>query len=544
MYQNTKRQIIAPIVLALTFICGFVANMMFQTGEKSIPIFVQPQVDKLTAVLNAVQANYVDAITKEELIELALPIILEQLDPHSVYFPATDYDEISANLEGNFEGIGVQFVVQNDTIYILRIIPEGPSEEAGLLAGDRIIKINDSIVAGKGIINDGVIDLLKGEAGSKVVVEVQRRGTEGLTAYEIERAVIPIFSVAVSYEVTDEIGYIKIERFARNTYEEFQKAVEDLHNKGIHKLIIDLRSNGGGFLEIASGIADDFLENEKLIVYTEGNARARENYYASEHGTCEDDEVVVLIDSWSASASEILAGALQDNDRGVVVGQRSFGKGLVQETTAFRDGSAFRLTIARYYTPTGRSIQKPYSNTEEYEKEIMTRYEHAEMLETDSIVFNDSLKFTTPKGRFVYGGGGIMPDVFVPYDTTGWTGYFTELTEKNIIYDFSLIYADYNREVLSEMADYKELVAYLEQKNVLAHLIDYAERQGVKKVPKDFIISKKYIVTQLHAYIARNVFDDAGFYPIIHNIDDTFLKAVDILKTNAIDSILNTPGKL
>jgi carboxyl-terminal processing protease len=428
----------------------------------------------------------------------------------------------------------------NDTIIVISTIPGGPSERVGLEAGDRIITINDSIVAGVNFPQNDVVKLLKGPTGTKVNVGILREGLNEIVVFEIIRDKVPIYSVDVSFMVTPETGYIKISRFARTTYKEFLEAVEKLQSQGMKKIIIDLRSNTGGYMDAATNIANEFLPEGKLIVYTQGKARPRQNIFSNARGRCIDTPVAIIIDEFSASASEILAGAIQDNDRGIVVGRRSFGKGLVQEQVLFSDGSALRLTIARYYTPTGRSIQKPYqAGSDDYFNDISNRYLHGEFQEKDSIQQTDSLKFTTPAGRTVYGGGGVMPDFFIPLDTVGVSPYFNQISRRNLIYRFAFNFTDKHRKEMSSMKDYRTIEQYLQKTNLLEQFIEYAKKAGVAPNPNQINKSKLIIETQIKAYIARNVIDNDGFYPIITRIDNTLLRTIDIIEKEDLISLLS-----
>jgi len=475
-----------------------------------------------------------------KLVESTIPTVLENLDPHSVYIPASDLQEVNEPLDGGFDGIGITFNMPEDTIIVITTIPGGPSERVGIIPGDRIVTIDDSTVAGVDINQNDIVKMLKGPNGTSVKVGVNRKGIEEPITFEIIRDKIPIYSVDVSYMVEEDIGYIKISRFARTTYQEFIEAVDKLQNMGMQKIIIDLRGNNGGYMDAATNIVNEFLSEGKLIVYTEGKARPRQNIYSNAKGRCLNTQVAVLLDEFSASASEILAGAIQDNDRGAVIGRRSFGKGLVQEQILFSDGSAVRLTIARYYTPTGRSIQKPYDNgTDDYYYDISNRYIHGEFQERDSIQLNDSLKYTTPGGRTVYGGGGIMPDFFVPLDTTGITTYFNQVARRNIIYRFAFEYADNNRSKLSEFNNAKGIENFLEQQKILDKFVIFAKENGVKPNYKQIEDSKQVLETQLKAYIARNIIDNEGFYPIIRRIDNTLIKAIEIIESNNIKELIS-----
>lgn len=490
-----------------------------------------PGGNKLNSILSYIGSEYVDSVNLEMLSESAIPAILEELDPHSVYIPAQDLSKYNEPLVGNFSGIGVQFNMIDDTVAIINTIANGPSEIVGIMAGDRIIKVDGKEVAGLNLPSDSVVSLLKGPKGTTVRVEVFRRNVREPLVFEITRDEIPLYSVDVAYMIDENTGFIKISGFAQTSFEEFENAVEKLHGLGMKNLIIDLRSNGGGIMDAATQIADQFLEDGKLIVYTQGKARPKYDVYSSQGGICMDDKVCILIDEFSASASEILAGAIQDNDRGTIIGRRSFGKGLVQEQVIFRDGSALRLTIARYYTPTGRSIQKPYNgNKSEYYSDLHQRYTHGEFENKDSIRFPDSLKYTTPAGRIVYGGGGIMPDIFVPMDTAGITPYFNKVRNLGLIYRFAFDYADKKRSTLAKFTTAKEISEFLDKSAFFKEFINYAEENGIEKNSAEIKASEEIMKVQIKAYIARNVIDNEGFYPIIQEIDNTLLKAIEIIK--------------
>ncbi|MEN8120265.1 MAG: S41 family peptidase [Bacteroidota bacterium] len=529
-YKNSKFSIYTPIVLALVLAGGIFlgSRLNFNKNNGRINFKIEP--NKIDLIIDLIESDYVDSVEKNEIIENTIPHLLKNLDPHSVYISAKDLQQVNEPLEGNFDGIGVQFNLLNDTILVINTISGGPSEKIGLRAGDKIIRINDSLFAGVNITNEDIIKNLKGPRGTKVKVSIARTGFNELLDFEITRDEIPLYSVDVSYMITDQVGYIKISTFARTTYDEFKAAVKKLKNAGMKKIILDLRSNGGGYLDAAINIADEFLKNKEMIVYTKGKSRPRSENLATKNGSLEEEKVVVLIDSWSASASEIVAGAIQDNDRGLIIGRRSFGKGLVQEPTMFRDGSALRLTIARYYTPSGRCIQKSYSNgNEAYNHEWIDRYENGEMESADSTNFTDSLKYYTKAGKVVYGGGGIMPDIFVPIDTTGYTRYFREISAKALIYNFALDYTDKHRAQLENFTDYKLIIKHLKQENVFSQFLKYVNSKGVTNNPKEIAISKKLMNAQINAYIARNIIDNEGYYPIIKDIDKTLLKTIEVI---------------
>ena len=545
-YKNRKKDIFYPIALALVLAVGLALGFSLKKQPGRTSLTVYPKTDKLSSVLSYIEDQYVDTVSMDNLVESAIPTLLKNLDPHSVYIPASDLKAVNEPLDGGFDGIGITFNMPNDTIIVITTIQGGPSERMGIMPGDRIVSIDDSLVAGVNIPQDDIVKMLKGPNGTKVKVGIVRADVPEVIHFDLIRDKIPIYSIDISFMVTPDVGFIKISRFARTTYSEFVSAVDKLQEKGMKKLIIDLRGNNGGYLDAATNIANEFLPEGKLIVYTQGKARARQNIYSNAKGKCLNTPVTVLIDEFSASASEILAGALQDNDRGTVIGRRSFGKGLVQEQVMFADGSALRLTIARYYTPTGRSIQKPYEpGNEEYYYDISNRYLHGEFQEKDSIKLDDSLQFTTPMGRIVYGGGGIMPDHFVPMDTTGTSPYFNLVARRNLIYRFAFEYSDRNRKELSALETPNSFIDYLRRVNIMDQFVEFANKQGVKPNKNQINTSKKIIETQLMAYIARNIIDDDGFYPIITQIDKTLLRAIEIISNQNDTSItaINAPHK-
>ncbi len=528
--SNSKRQIFMPVIFALLVVLGIFIGRNFMPASRSgsNPLMIYPQTNKLDALMKLIEDEYVDTINRQAIEEKIIPEILKNLDPHTVYIPAKDLAKVNEDLQGNFGGIGVQFSMQNDTVMVINVIPGGPSEKVGILPGDRIVTVDDSIIAGIEMPTDNVMKKLRGEMGTSVKVKIARRPHKELLEYNITRGIIPIYSVDVSYMVNKTTGYIKVDRFAQNTFQEFLTALAKLKANNCQELIIDFRGNSGGLLDVAIRLCNEFLPAKDLIVYTEGKAQKRQNVHANGAGTCQDMKVIVLIDEYSASASEIFAGAIQDNDRGLVIGRRSFGKGLVQQQIPLPDNSALRLTVARYHTPSGRCIQKPYENgAKDYYEDIYKRYEHGEFFTKDSIQFNDDLKYTTKNGRTVYGGGGIMPDIFVPRDTTILTDYFINLRMNGIIYRYALKYTDDHRKELANLTSAKEIEDYLNRKPLVSELLKFAKDTGVKFNQKEFNISKQLIELELKGYIARNIIDNEGFYPIIHQIDDIFLKAVD-----------------
>jgi carboxyl-terminal processing protease len=529
-FKNKGIAIYLPIIIAVSIVIGILAGRFYGGTNTENKFIIIPKANKLDNVLNYIENEYVDEVSKTDLIEMAIPKILEDLDPHSQYIPAVELQKVNEPLEGNFSGIGIQFNMLNDTLVVIQTVANGPSQKVGILAGDRIIKVNGKVVAGKKIPSDSIVSRLRGPRGTAVNVDVSRRDVKELLSFNITRDNIPLNSVDVVYMIKGNIGYVKLNKFSATTEEEFVKAVNELHGQGMKKIILDLRENGGGFMNAAVFIADQFLNDNELIVYTLGKARDKQEFNSTPGGLCIDLDLAILIDENSASASEILAGAIQDNDRGTIIGRRSFGKGLVQEQKPLADGSAIRLTIARYYTPTGRCIQRPYTRgVNDYYGDLNVRYLHGELENADSNKFADSLKFITPGGKIVYGGGGIMPDIFVPLDTVGVTDYFINVGNKGLIYRYSLKYADENRNKLSQLKTPGEFIALLDEQNVFRKFIAFAAQEGVKEVPREIKTSERILKVQLYAYIARNFLDNNGFYPIIQDIDKTLLKAVETL---------------
>ena len=489
-----------------------------------------PRSNKITSALQYILNEYVDTVSLQELSESAMPALVEELDPHSLYIPASEFQRFSEPLVGNFSGIGVSFNMADDTVAIINTIPNGPSELVGILPGDRIVIVNDSLVAGMNLPSDDIVNMLKGPRNSVVKVTIYRRGVKELMDFEITRDDIPIYSVDVAYMVDKNTGYIKISQFAQTTYREFMEAIEKLKSKGARKLILDLRGNGGGIMEAAIRIADQFLDEGQLIVYTEGRTRPRENEFATSRGILKDDRLVILIDETSASASEILAGAIQDNDRGLLIGRRTFGKGLVQEEMRFNDGSALRLTVARYYTPTGQSIQKPYENgREDYYHDLNERIMRGELEHQDSIKFDTSQKFVTPGGKIVYGGGGIMPDLFVPVDTTSISDFYNRVRSLGLMYRFAFHYTDLHRSVLEQFTTAGDIEAYLDDQQIISQFVNYAKEKGVQPDYDDIRTSRHVMEKSIKAYVARNIIENEGFYPIIAEIDNVLQVAIDTI---------------
>ena len=530
-YNNPKKNSYLPLIIAVSVAFGILAGMYLPGRKGDSPHSnIRSRNDKLSNIVNIIESNYVDSVNRNDLEETAIPAMLKKLDPHSIYIPAKDLKKANEPLQGNFDGIGISFNLLTDTILVISTIPGGPSEKAGVTAGDKIIYVNDSLVAGKKITDEVAMGMLKGPKGTTVKLRILRRGQKELIPFEITRDKIPRYSIDVAYMVNDNTGYIKINNFAVTTFDEFMAGLRDLKGKGMTKLIVDLRGNSGGIMESAIRIADQFLKKDQLIVYTKGRSQPRNDALATGEGEFETGDLVLLIDEWSASASEILAGAIQDNDRGTIIGRRSFGKGLVQEPVMFPDGSGMRLTVARYYTPTGRSIQKPYTEgTDKYYEDFHERFSRGEYLSEDSIHLNNLPKFKTAGGKILYGEGGIMPDKFVPLDTTGYSTYFAAV-RNSIIYRFALNYTEKNRETLRKFGEYGEMEKYLDKQALLDQFIKFAAANDIKKDPAGLKISGKIIHTQVKAYIVRNMLDNKGFYPIWAELDSTLRYAVDFLK--------------
>ncbi len=496
--------------------------------------YLTEDIFKFSRALGYISSFYVDTVNTTKIVENAIISTLKELDPHSVYIPADEVKEMNEPLEGNFEGIGIQFNILNDTLYVISPISGGPSEKVGLRAGDRIVEIDGENVAIIKITTTGVRDRLLGEKGTKVKVGIKRKGIKEILYFTITRDKIPIYSVDAAYMVNDNIAYIKINRFAMTTLDEFLEKAEMLKNKGANSLILDLRDNGGGYLDKAIDLADQFLDKEQLIVYTKGSKVPRTQSEATGNGKFKDGNVLILIDEGSASASEIVSGAVQDWDRGIIVGRRSFGKGLVQKPMFLPDGSMIRLTIARYYTPTGRLIQKPYENgAEEYEKELLKRFEHGEFVNEDSINLPDSLKYYTLKNkRVVYGGGGIMPDIFVPLDTTKVTDYYSKMVRQGVLNSFILDYIDKNRKKLE--SDYPGFKVYNEEFEVTDEIIkslrEYAKENDIESTDEEVEKSKENFSLIIKGLIARDLWDMSEYFEIINTRDKGFKKAVEVMQ--------------
>ena len=541
--MNKKISLLIPLLIAVSVAAGIlIGNLLNRNSQTGFVGIRSDNSNKISTILQLIDQGYVDSVNTASIIEKTIPEILKNLDPHSTYIPARDMQEVEEEMTGKFSGIGVQFSIMEDTVRVIEVISGGPSSKVGIMPGDRIVKVNDSIIAGVNVVNATVLNLLRGEKDTKVEVGVVRKGYDNELDFEITRGDIPINSIDVSYMIDAETGFIKISRFANKTYKEFMDGMEKLSDSGAKKVIIDLRQNPGGSLVGVLQMVDEFLGKDEPILYTEGVNQPRKTYNASGKNTWKDIQVYVMIDEFSASASEIFAGAIQDNDRGFIIGRRSFGKGLVQEQIPLTDGSALRLTVARFYTPSGRCIQSSYENgNEDYYNNIYERFHNMEQLVADSIHFADSLKYTTKSGRIVYGGGGIMPDFFVPVDTSGNSDYYTSISRKGLVYSFAYSYADEHRKTLSDFTKADEFDKYLDRKNVLEDFVKYAAEKGIPRDNEGLKTSSLIISSQLKAYIARNIIGEEGFYPMIKKIDNTLLRTIEISKRNLlVENINNT----
>ncbi len=524
---NTRKQIALPIVLCLGIAGGVLigANMNSPKASKEVGQDVQ----KFKEVLTQINTEYVDEVVTTEMVDGAIQYLLNKLDPHSSYIPARDRIMANEDLRGNFEGIGIEFNIFQDTIVVVSPLSGGPSESLGIQSGDKIIMVDDEPVAGIGITTQDVMVSLKGPKGSKVKVTIYRPGQKELIDYNIIRDKIPQFSVDASYMINNEIGYIKVNRFAATTYEEFRMALSKLKDLGMTKLILDLQGNPGGYMNQASAMADEFLSANKKIVFTKGQNRKYDtNEFATSAGDFETGDLIVLVNEGSASASEIVSGALQDNDRALIVGRRSFGKGLVQAPFDLSDGSELRLTISRYYTPSGRSIQKPYQDGDEYARDIVKRFNHGEFFHADSIHFDDSTKFQTVNGRSVYGGGGIMPDYFVPLDTTLNSHYLNELYTSISIQEYTFQYADQNKDKLEAMGIESFIKNFQVTDDMLSQLVETGKRNNAKPDYQELKRQKRLFQLHIKAQIARKIWGNDGFYPIFNETNEILMQAVKL----------------
>jgi carboxyl-terminal processing protease len=533
--SNRRPYIYLPIAFALVLVIGIILGYYLLRVSFSMkhPL-IQMGASKGTVneLIRFIDQNYVDSVSPENLQKEAIDGMLLSLDPHSQYIPESEFHDANDPLMGNFDGIGVQFRIDRDTVMVINTVAGGPSEKLGILAGDRIVKVDDKNITNIKITNEMVMKKLKGPKGTKVKVTIYRRGLKKLIDFTITRDVIPTWSVDIAYAVTKNVGYVKLSKFSATTHDELVDAMKNLKKQGVVKLILDLRGNSGGYLNEAIEVADEFLPSGKLIVYTKGLHRAKQTAMSTSEGEWDQLPLVVLIDENSASASEIVAGAIQDNDRGTIIGRRSFGKGLVQEQINLSDGSALRLTVARYYTPTGRCIQKPYTKgAEDYYMEYYHRYDDGELEYADSVKLVDSLKYRTPKGKIVYGGGGIMPDVFIPIDRGTGFKFFNESVAKGILYQFAFDYTDEHRDELKKFDNVvKYESGFTVSPAIYTEYVAYAAKNGINATPLEISTSAQRIKNLLRAYIARNILDDKGFYPVFLSTDNGFKKALESIR--------------
>lgn len=538
---------IFAIVLALGVLLGLSLNFnrAQPSSEKKFFSIGFDRYNKINDIINYITDSYVDSVDREELTEEAIVTLLRNLDPHSSYIPASAFRDLNDPLMGSFEGIGIEFNMMIDTVVVINPVPGGPSETIGLRAGDRIIKVEGELIAGVKMATQDVVRRLKGPKGTKVTVSVLRRGVDQLIDFTITRDKIPSYSLDIAYMVDETTGYIKLGQFSATTHQEFRLAVERLKRQGMEQMILDLRGNGGGFLDAAIQISDEFLRPETLIVYTDGRRRPKTVARARRNGMFETQPLVILIDEWSASASEIVAGAVQDHDRGLIIGRRSFGKGLVQEQVQLGDGSAIRLTVARYYTPSGRSIQKPYDNgSDEYFADFMQRFLDGELDNADSIRQNDSLRFETAAGRVVFGGGGITPDIFVPISNEERSPYFIKVANRGLIYRFAFDYADNHRERLKNYETAKRFVNEFQvDQATLSEFTRFATREGVRMNEEEYRAAVQLIKTHIKAYVGRNIFGNEAFFPVMNQRDPGVLEALDALRNNKLEQLLTATQK-
>ncbi|MFI3291899.1 MAG: S41 family peptidase [Rikenellaceae bacterium] len=536
-FKGAARDIIFTMLIISALLCGMIWGRLSERRASNEPIMnfvgkiASVPTNKIGYTLSLIENEYVDNVVLDSLADDVIPKILEELDPHSSYIAASEMQRVNEPLDGEFEGVGIVFNMATDTVIVLNVIPAGPSAKAGVNNRDRIIMIDDSLVAGQNVPQNQIVKMLRGARGTNVKLSLERQGIDDLVDVEVTRDVIPLKSIGAAFMVNDTVGYMRMSQFARTTHTELLEGVSKLRKQGMTRLMLDLRDNSGGFLDQAIHIANEFLPKGTLIVYTEDRSGNQIKEFSDGRGTLQDISLQILINENSASSSEILAGAIQDNDRGTIIGRRSYGKGLVQRQIPYSDGSAIRLTVARYYTPTGRSIQKPYTmgDGESYAEDLAARIEHKELFTADSIHFVDSLKKITPGGRVVYGGGGIMPDIFVPIDTTDVTKYFVEVSGRNILYRYTIDYSDRNRDKLAKIETLEQLAAHWDsEKNILNDFVKYATANGIKANWSEINRSRKIIESQIRAYVSRNTaLEDNGFYINIFPVDNIVGRALE-----------------
>lgn len=533
--NNKKSNRFMPLMMALCVVIGIIVGSFYSNHFSGNRLsIINTGTNRINNLLHIIDDQYVDKVNLDSLVEDAMPKILTELDPHSVYISAKDVEAANQDLQGSFSGVGIQFVIRQDTIHIQNVIQNGPAERAGILAGDKIVMVDDQTFVGKAVTNQEAMKRLKGPKNTKVKIGVLRYGHSKPQSFVVTRGDIPIKSVSATYMIDDKTGYIRIKSFGETTYAELLVALAKLGESGFQNLIIDLRDNTGGYLQSAVQMANEFLPKNKLIVYTEGRKSPRQDFRSDGRGSYKQTPLVVLINEGSASASEIFAGAMQDNDRATVIGRRSFGKGLVQKQIEFSDGSMVRLTIARYYTPSGRCIQKPYvhGETDDYAQDLMSRYEHGEFFSQDSIKHTGP-KYHTSNGRVVYGGGGITPDIFVPEDTTGFTSYYKQATMSGLILQFAFTYTDDNRPKLNNFKEMMELADYLKKQNLVDKFATYANDKGLKR--RNLMIRKSHYLLDrfINSRIIYNMLDEQAWLEYVNQDDATIREALKTFRNNA-----------
>jgi len=538
--MNTNFSLFRINTFSLMLLIIFIINPFLKAPAQENP---KETIQKFGTALQIIEFAYVDSTDAPDLVETAIVEMLKDLDPHSAYISKEEIDRVNEPLEGSFEGIGVTFQIFKDTILVVAPVIGGPSDKLGIMAGDKIVKIDGEDATGKKIDNQYVMDRLRGKKGTEVDVAIKRGKNDKLLNFTIVRDKIPLTSIDATYMVEPKIGYIKLTRFSKTSMEEFHESIAELKADGMKDLILDLRGNSGGYLNVAVDLSDQFLSSGKLIVYTEGLRSPKQEFSSTARGDFEEGKLIVLINEGSASASEIVSGAIQDWDRGLVVGRRSFGKGLVQRPYKLPDGSVIRLTTARYHTPTGRCIQKPYDEgVDEYYKDFSKRLDHGELVSSDSIQFPDSLKYFTPNGRIVYGGGGVMPDVFVPIDSTRFSDYYTDLVRKGVFNQFTMNYLDKNRSKI--LKKYPDVIAFKEgfvvDDKMYSDFQDFANEEGVERKEDDkYYYPDENIKVQIKALLARNLWDVNAYFIMINQLDDELHEAVEILNDGKLFSELN-----
>lgn len=534
MKQNRPNRL-TPLLMSVCVIIGVVIGTFYANHFSGNRLnIINSGSNRLNNLLHIIDDQYVDDVDIDSLVDMAIPQILSDLDPHSVYISAADVQKTQDDLKGSFSGIGVEFVIRQDTIHVQNVIKNGPAQQAGILAGDKIVNVDGKPFVGKSVTNEEAMRRLKGKKGTKVKIGVMRYGSKSVKYFTITRADIPQKSISAVYMLDENTGYIKIKNFGENTYAELLVALAELSQEGFSNLVIDLRDNTGGYLESAVQMINEFLPKNKLIVYTQGRKSPRQDFKSDGSGSYQNIPLVVLINEASASASEIFAGAIQDNDRGTIIGRRSFGKGLVQKQMEFTDGSMIRLTIARYYTPSGRCIQKPYTagDNVDYEEDLLARYQHGEFFSQDSIKHTGPA-YHTSIGRVVYGGGGITPDIFVPEDTIGMTSYFKEASMSGLILQFAFTYTDDNRLKLNSFKEMMEMADYLKKQNTVEQFATFANKNGLQR--RNLMIKKSHNLLEryINSRIIYNILDDNAWTQYLNQDDNVVKAALNVFRNNA-----------